>query len=71
MCDKCTFVTNHQNPPQQAKKNGGELNATDAATLESITAEQSGLQKQLEQQRKMFRQHQHLTQNYKTKQQVG
>ena len=54
----------------QCKKNGNELNPADTAELERITAEQSGLQKQLEGQRKLLRQHQHVMQDYRTKQQV-
>uniref|UniRef100_A0A2C9KCS1 Uncharacterized protein n=1 Tax=Biomphalaria glabrata TaxID=6526 RepID=A0A2C9KCS1_BIOGL len=52
-----------------AKKNNQELNPMDTSELERISTEQSGLQKQLEAQRKLLRQHQHLTQDYKTKQQ--
>ncbi|KAH9514337.1 hypothetical protein Btru_028795, partial [Bulinus truncatus] len=52
-----------------AKKNNQELNPVDTNELERISTEQSGLQKQLEAQRKLLRQHQHLIQDYKTKQQ--
>ncbi|XP_059154742.1 histone-lysine N-methyltransferase 2C-like isoform X4 [Physella acuta] len=52
-----------------AKKNGQELNPADTAELERISGDQSGLQKQLEAQRKLLRQHQHIMQDYKTKQQ--
>ncbi|GFN93147.1 LOW QUALITY PROTEIN: histone-lysine N-methyltransferase mll3, partial [Plakobranchus ocellatus] len=52
-----------------AKKNEQQLNPADTAELERISTEQSGLQKQLEAQRKLYRQHQHVMQDYKTKQQ--
>jgi histone-lysine N-methyltransferase MLL3 len=51
------------------RKNGNELNETDAGEMEKIAKELPGLQKQLDQARKQSRQHNLLMQDYRNKQQ--
>jgi hypothetical protein len=54
---------------RQLRKNGQELNESDASDLERITGEQQSLQKQLDQVRRQARQHTMLVQDYRNKQQ--
>ncbi len=54
---------------RQLRKNGQELNGSDAAELERITGEQQALQKSLDQVRRQARQHSMLVQDYRNKQQ--
>lgn len=53
---------------RQLKKAGSELTELDAKELAKVTHEQSIIQKQLENSRKQFRQHQLVVQDYTTKQ---
>lgn len=48
-------------------KTGGDLNAVDSNELARVTADQTFIQKQLENARKQCRQHSMLLQDYKTK----
>ena len=55
----------------QAKKSGQEPPPQDAMEFERATQELAIFQKQLDQARKQNRQHQMLTQEYRSKQQVS
>ncbi|CAL1287615.1 unnamed protein product [Larinioides sclopetarius] len=54
---------------RQLRKNGSELAENDALELARVSQEQAGLQKQLEQARKQFRQNTVAVQDYRLKQQ--
>jgi hypothetical protein len=53
---------------RQLKKNGGDLNENDAATLMKVSQEQATVQKHLENSRKLARNHSNVKQEYDTKQ---